>query len=113
LSSRWEQLRDSIALMRELSNGSHVPWYRRGVTDIYARQLTDLYAASGAAVHPVFGAGWRPGAIVLCRLGQPHAGVQRRRVPRLPAGRYRLIGHDRVSWSMLAGGLRSPQAAAW
>lgn len=100
--SSWEQLRDSTALTRELGNGGHVLWYSRGVTDIYARQLTDFYAASGAAVHPVFGAGWRPGAIVLRRVGQPHAGVQRWRVPRLPAGRYRLIGHDGVSWSMLA-----------
>ena len=108
--SSWEQLRQSIALTRELGNGGHVLWYSRGVTDLYADQLTALYKSSGPAGHPFFGLRWRQPSIALRPLAAASSTATLRQwaVPTVPAGRYRLIGHDGARWSTLE--LLAPRA---
>lgn len=84
--STWEDLRDSIALVRRTGGGGHVHWFSRGVLEVYPDELTKLYAESGAARHPARPEGWRRPSTVLTRgeNGQWRAmGV----VP----GRYRII----------------------
>jgi uncharacterized lipoprotein YddW (UPF0748 family) len=104
--SSWEQLRQSIELTRTMGNGGHVLWYSRGVTDLYADQLATFYRDSGPAAHPHFGARWRQPSVPLrqARTGarERQAGFAQWQVPAMPAGRYRLIGHDGQSWQPLA-----------
>ncbi|MYN06753.1 glycoside hydrolase family 10 protein [Pseudoduganella aquatica] len=99
--SSWDQLRRSIELARSTGSGGHVLWYSRGVLDLYEAQLTDFYKQSGPAVSPRFGAGWRQHSVALRHAGKPVGGLQRWPVPRLPAGAYRAIGHDGVTWRYL------------
>ena len=93
--SSWEQLRSSIELTRRLNNGGHVLWFSRGVLDVYAAQLKAFYHESGAAYSPKVPQGWRRASIALTR---ERAGSGKWRVPTLPPGRYRLIGHDGAAW---------------
>lgn len=99
--SDWDQLRRSMDLVRSMGNGGHVLWFSRGVLDLYASELTAYYKASGPAATPFFGPGWRRPSVALQRAGKAQAGRQRWRVPRLPAGRYRAIGHDGQQWHYL------------
>jgi uncharacterized lipoprotein YddW (UPF0748 family) len=111
--SSWDQLRQSIELTRSMGNGGHVLWYSRGVTDLYAGQLTAFYRDSGAAAHPFFGPRWRQPSVPLqqlhARANASREGSVQWRVPAMPAGRYRLIGHDGQAWrslDLLAAGVR-------
>ena len=65
--STWEDLRDSMDLVRKTGGGGHIHWFSRGVLDVFPTQLTQYYdvAHKGPAAHPRFGSDWRPGSIPL------------------------------------------------
>jgi len=87
--SSWEQLRDSIELVRREGQGGHVLWYSRGVLDVHADALRAHYAAQGPARSPRFPTGWRPASRELQPMpGAPGAWS----LAGVPAGRYRVIG---------------------
>ena len=104
--STWAQLRDSIALTRQLGQGGHVLWFSVGVLDRYPAELQALYALQGPAHSPRFPPGWRPAPVVLTQAaaGQPW------RAALLKAGRYRVMaqandgqGSDRADARAQAG----------
>ncbi len=98
--SSWAQLRDSITLARREGQGGHVLWFSRGVLDVYAKELAQFYAASGPAASPRLPSGWRRPALVAQKLpstGDASASTEWA-VPAGPAGRYRVIAHDGLTW---------------
>lgn len=103
--SEWSQLRRSILLARELGNGGHVLWYSRGVLDLYQKELTAFYRASGSAVSPHFGAGWREVSAPLSRHagGKSKRGIVWWRIKPHQRYGYRVIGYDGVRWHYLDG----------
>lgn len=108
--SDWDQLRRSMDLVRSMGNGGHVLWFSRGVLDLYDAELSAYYKASGPAYAPFFGAGWRRPSVPLQRAGAAVDGRQRWRVPGLPAGRYRAIGHDGQQWDYLDAVVRGARS---
>jgi uncharacterized lipoprotein YddW (UPF0748 family) len=100
--STWAQLRDSMALVRQLGQGGHVLWFSRGVLDLYAAELTAWYAQTGPARSPFFAPHWRRTAAALRRDDLDGA---RWHLPNsagaLPAGRYRAIVFDGRDWRYL------------
>jgi uncharacterized lipoprotein YddW (UPF0748 family) len=97
--SSWTQLRDSMALVRQLGQGGHVLWFSRGVLDLHAAPLTAWYAQTGPARSPFFAPGWRRPSAPLRRDDNDAA---RWLLPNpagtLPAGRYRAIVFDGRDW---------------
>jgi uncharacterized lipoprotein YddW (UPF0748 family) len=99
--SGWDQLRDSMALVRQLGQGGHALWFSRGVLDLHADALTAWYGSSGRAPSPRFPAQWRQPALALVRDAQdpsrwtapaaPEKGPGRRRAIAMQAGRWRYL----------------------
>lgn len=52
--STWDELKQSMDLVRRTGGGGHVHWFSRGVLDVYPTQLTEYYDVKnkGHAPHP-------------------------------------------------------------
>ena len=99
--SSWAQLRDSMALVREHSQGGHVLWFSRGVLGELRPQLQAHYTALGAARNPRFPVAWRPAPISLLREPGDEGKGERWRWPSAVAGDWRVIGFDGQQWRSL------------
>lgn len=99
--SSWDQLRESIDLVRQSGNGGHVLWYSKGVLENFPSELAMLYAK--AAVNPHFPANWRPVSRPLFRVPGfgSSAGESRWMVYDMPRGMHRLIGFDGIRWELI------------
>jgi uncharacterized lipoprotein YddW (UPF0748 family) len=100
--STWEQLRQSMDLVRTLGNGGHVHWFSRGVLDIFPDQLTEYYRTVGPARNPHFPDRWRrpsvPLSIAPDQVRAPD-GQRRWQASGVEPGRYRVIVHDGRRWA--------------
>ncbi|MCY7389763.1 MAG: family 10 glycosylhydrolase [Burkholderiales bacterium] len=101
--SSWEQLRDSIALTREMKNGGHVLWFSRGVLDLYSAALSQFYTSNGPAHSPHFVAGWRRFAVPLQRaqIQNAAAGQVLWTAGANPRDNYRVIGVESGAWQYI------------
>lgn len=92
--SSWDDLRQSMDLVRNTGGGGHVHWFSRGVLDLYPKQLTEYYAKSGRAAHPKFpdvnGEPWRYPSIKLTK-GKSDGVSYEWRGTICPPGRYRIL----------------------
>jgi uncharacterized lipoprotein YddW (UPF0748 family) len=100
--SSWDQLRDSMALVRQLGQGGHALWFSRGVLDLHADALTAWYARSGPARSPRFPPQWRQPAVTLERDARdPTRWAAPAAMPVLPSGRWRAIAQQAGRWGYL------------
>ncbi len=100
--STWDQLRQSMELVRTLGNGGHVHWFSRGVLDIFADQLTEHYRSIGAARNPHFRDGWRRPSVALSvdpDQDRVPEGQRRWQLSGVEPGHYRVIVHDGTRWT--------------
>lgn len=106
----WDELRDSMLLVRKTGGGGHVHWFSRGVLDVYPNPLKTFYG--GYVPSPKFSANWRRVAIPLFRSPALASGGSATPWfhPDLPRGNYRLIGYDGKRWQYVSDHLidRSP-----
>ncbi|MBU6414396.1 MAG: family 10 glycosylhydrolase [Planctomycetes bacterium] len=99
--STWDDLRQSMDLVRSTGGGGHVLWFSRGVLDLYPNQLRDYYRKSGPAAHPKFpnvnGSSWRFPSIRLTK-GASDGVSNLWTVSSCPPGRYHIIADQGKGW---------------
>ena len=98
----WDELRESMLLVRKTGGGGHVHWFSRGVLDVYPNPLTAFYG--GHVPSPKFAANWRRTSIPLFRSAAIASGAAATAWfhPDLARGNYRLIGFDGKSWQYVS-----------
>lgn len=107
----WDELRQSIELVRKTGGGGHVHWFSRGVLDVFPQQLKAFY--SGWVAHPRFPQNWRRSSVALFREpGLSQGGITAWSTRNITRDANRLIGFDGTRWEYVDEGVVEPKAAA-
>jgi uncharacterized lipoprotein YddW (UPF0748 family) len=109
--STWDELRQSMELVRKTGGGGHVHWFSRGVLDVFPNQLKTFYG--GWVTHPRFERNWRRASIPLFREGGWGQGSNTAWSTRdITREAHRLIGFDGTKWEYVDAGVVEPNAIA-
>lgn len=105
----WDELRQSIELVRKTEGGGHVHWFSRGVLDVFPEQLKTFYG--GWTPHPRLPQNWRRPSIPLFReLGWSQGGSSTWSTRDITRDTNRLIGFDGTRWEYLDESVVEPNA---
>jgi uncharacterized lipoprotein YddW (UPF0748 family) len=109
--STWDDLRQSIELVRRTGGGGHVHWFSRGVLDVFADPLTRFYG--GWVTHPRFPTNWRRASTPLFREGSiGYASNNAWSTRDITRESHRLIGFDGEKWEYVDEQVIEPNAIA-
>ncbi|MFM7294658.1 MAG: glycoside hydrolase family 10 protein [Burkholderiales bacterium] len=110
-NATWDELRQSIELVRKTGGGGHVHWFSRGVLDVFPEQLKTFYR--GWVAHPSFPQSWRRSSVALFREpGSNQGGSNAWSTRDIPRDANRLIGFDGTRWEYVDEGVVETKAAA-
>jgi hypothetical protein len=105
----WDELRQSIELVRKTGGGGHVHWFSRGVLDVFPEKLKTFYG--GWVTHPRFPRNWRRPCIPLFREpGWSQGGSNAWSTRDITRDAHRLIGFDGTRWEYVDEGVVEPNA---
>jgi uncharacterized lipoprotein YddW (UPF0748 family) len=109
--STWDELRQSIELVRNTGGGGHVHWFSRGVLDVFSAELQRFYG--GWVAHPKFARNWRRESIPLFREpGFNHGSNAAWSTRDITRDAQRLIGFDGKTWEYIDHQVVEPNAIA-
>jgi len=107
----WDELRQSIELIRKTGGGGHVHWFSRGVLDVFPEKLKAFYG--GWVAHPRFPQNWRRPSIPLFREpGLSQGGITAWSTRNITRDANRLIGFDGTRWEYVDESVVEPNAIA-
>jgi len=107
----WDELRQSIDLVRKTGGGGHVHWFSRGVLDVFPEQLKAFYG--GWTSHPRFERNWRrPSTPLFREPGWSQGGSSAWSTRDITRDANRLIGFDGTRWEYVDAGVIEPNAIA-